>query len=102
MDDTKHEGWTNYETWAVKLHMDNDETAYNYWRLLTTGIAEHANGPGRTAAGLLADHLKARHEEQLPELQGFAADLLTAAFGEVNWYEIAESLLEAVRENAIA
>jgi hypothetical protein len=38
--------------------------------------------------------LKDRHEEALPELQGFAADLMNAAMSEVNWHEIAVSLIE--------
>jgi len=25
-----YNGWTNYQTWAVKLWMDNDEGAYRY------------------------------------------------------------------------
>ena len=89
----KYNGWTNYETWNVKLWIDNDEGSYNYWKERTEEIADDAEE--RDAAELaLADVLKAEHEETLPELTGFAADLLNAAFGEVDWYEIAASLLD--------
>jgi hypothetical protein len=33
-------------------------------------------------------------------LTGFAADLLNGAMSEVNWYEIAQHLIEAVTETA--
>ena len=88
----KHQGWKNYETWAVKLWMDNDEGSYNYWKERTEEIADDAEERD-DAISTLADALKDEHEEALPELTGFAADLLTGAFGEVDWYEIAESLL---------
>ena len=32
MSDNKYQGWTNYETWAVKLWIDNEEGSSDYWR----------------------------------------------------------------------
>jgi len=29
--DDSHNGWENRETWAFKLHIDNDGGYYNYW-----------------------------------------------------------------------
>ena len=26
-----YQGWANYETWAVNLHITNDYNSYNYW-----------------------------------------------------------------------
>ena len=108
MDDTKHEGWTNRATWAVKLHMDNEQSSQEYWAERALEEAENAEADEfgttkeRMAVRNLAAMLKDEHEEALPILQGFASDLLNAALGEVNWYEIAESLLEACAENATA
>jgi hypothetical protein len=79
-----YNGWSNYETWNVKLWMDNDEGSYDYWREQTASAKSTYS---------LSQQLKDEHEEALPELSGFASDLLTAAFGEVNWYEIAEALI---------
>lgn len=93
-----YNGWTNYETWAVKLWMDNEEPSYRYWQSETVAAwdrnegDEHFTHAERTAFDL-ADVLKSEHEDALPELSGFAADLLNAAFGEVNWDEIATSLV---------
>lgn len=44
--------------------------------------------------------LKAEHEEQSPELQGFAADLLNTAMSEVNWHEIAQHLVSQMAVEA--
>ena len=80
-----YNGWSNYETWAVKLWMDNDEGSYRYWQREARASSDVAS---------LASTLKDEHEESLPELDGWAGDLLNAAFGEVDWYEIAKSLRE--------
>ncbi len=92
MSDTKYQGWTNYETWAVKLNMDNNEGDYNYWKERTEEEADEA-AERDDAESNLANALLDAHQEALPELGGWLADLLTGAFGEVNWHEIAESLL---------
>ena len=84
-----YNGWSNYETWVVKVWMDNDEGSYNYWSHRAREVQEYSN-----ATVTLMDELKDEHEQALPELQGFAADLLNTAFGQVNWHEIAESLIE--------
>jgi hypothetical protein len=31
MNEKTYNGWTNYETWLVKLWIDNDEGSYHYW-----------------------------------------------------------------------
>ena len=92
MTDTKYQGWTNYETWAVKLWMDNDEGSYTYWKERTEEIADDAEERDE-AEMALADALKEVHEELLPTVQGFAADLLQGAFSSVDWIDIADSLL---------
>lgn len=90
---TKYNGWTNYETWAVKLWMDNDEGEYNYWK-------EYAIDKGRAD---LASVLKEYHEDQASEMFCLATgtlyhDLMTAALGSVNWYEIADTFLEELED----
>ncbi len=101
--DKGYQGWTNYETWAVKLWLDNEEPSYRYWKEAAQDAWDEAEASryGATkeqdAISHLADQLKDEHEEALPEIEnGWASDLLTAAFGEVNWHEIASSLLEDV------
>ncbi len=113
MTRTDYNGWTNYESWCVKLWMDNEEPSQRYWGRQAKAAMEAADGtlsanarltgvePFTTkekAAFALSKQLQAEHEAALPELDGFAADLLGAAMSEVNWHEIANSLLDEVPE----
>lgn len=103
MNRKEYNGWTNYETWAVNLWMSNEQGSSEYW----ASVADEISSPDSpeyiadadTQKHTLADRLKDEHEEALPELQGFASDLLRAAFSEVDWREIAESLLSTAAEN---
>ena len=105
-----YNGWTNYETWNVKLWMDNDESTYHYWQEQTDELWKRAREnqawPGSTrkesAAAQLADTLKSECEENQPEVSGMYADLLGAALSEVNWLEIAENMLEEYQVEAEA
>lgn len=93
-----YNGWTNYETWAVNLWMQNEESSYHFWKDVTFGVWNSAKATdiatrSEHARFELAEVLKEEHENQLPELKGVFADLLNAAFSEVDWYEIADNLL---------
>jgi hypothetical protein len=111
--DTTYNGWTNYETWAVKLWMDNDRGSYNYWREAIeeawfSTADKHPNefmDRSSNARTLLADRLKDEHDSQSdhPVFEAangtVYADLLNAALSEVDWREIANSLLESAEED---
>ena len=102
----KYNGWTNYETWLAKLWMGNDEGSYSYFGDLAQQAYENAFADAtftksERAALDLDDLLKEEHEEaaqNMLEASGCEAsvfsDLLGAALSEVNWHEIAVSLLE--------
>lgn len=77
-----YNGWSNYETWNVALWLDNEQGTYDEAR----DMARHARG-----VGALADSLKSWIHDMAPDLgASMFSDLLTAALGEVDWYEIAE------------
>ncbi len=95
----QYNGWTNYETWAVNLWMDNDQGSKDYYLDLAT---DYYKTDGEYAIYSLPDALKELHEQALPELKGFAADLLGAAMHSVNWREIAEHLISEVKESIAA
>lgn len=101
MTKQEYNGWTNYETWAVALWLDNEQGSYDYWRERAREVfGEYESGDQdndkQCAYSVLADELQEQHQEALPEVQGFAADLLNAAMSEVNWYEIASHYVDEV------
>jgi hypothetical protein len=102
MSDQKHNGWTNYETWAVALWMDNEEPSYNYWRETAEGIVKHALDADEATYKLM-ETIKEEHEQVAPDLGSTVfADLLGAALGEVNWHEIAKHLVDEVAADIAA
>ena len=89
-----YNGWSNYETWNVALWMDNDEGSYLYWKEQAVDALSQNDNEKDDAASDLARLLKDEHEENTPTVTGCYADLLNAALSEVDWYEIAEHLIE--------
>lgn len=96
--DTKYNGWTNYETWAVNLWMQNDQASQEYACELAKSrwagtIAEGAHTHSEMARYALAESLEEQHETDMPPDVGVYGDLLNAALQRVNWDEIANALL---------
>lgn len=78
--------------------MDNEELSYNYWRdrareLYSEAEAKDGFTRDERAALSLMDLLKQEHEDAQPNLTEAWADLMNAALSEVNWHEIAVSLI---------
>ena len=92
-----YNGWTNYETWCVKLHMDNDESSQRYWDRQAKEAVRDFEGP-EGCIDVLADMLEDWHKEDMPKVKGVYADLLNASLSEVNGHEIARNLVEEYRE----
>lgn len=94
----RYNGWTNYETWCVALWMDSEEGTQEYFREMAEGYGAQSE---EGSVSRFADALKDHHEELLPDLQGFVADLLNAAMSEVNWYEIAGNLMTEIENETV-
>jgi hypothetical protein len=97
-----YNGWANYETWAVKLWMDNDQGSQEYWADVAREALAQPNDSevltdAENARYVLADRLKDEFEENSPIQDATVyADLLNAALGSVDWSEIAQALIEEV------
>ncbi len=102
-----YNGWSNYETWAVALWLDNEEDASTYWRLTAREVARAAatdpevTGGWMSAARLtrhrLARRLRDELEADAPDLGAtLYADLLGSALDAVDWDEVAGSYLDDV------
>jgi hypothetical protein len=82
-----YNGWKNYETWAVKLWMDNDEGTQGLYADMARRHGENVHS--------LALAVKDEVLDLAPDLgASMYADLLGSALDSVDWREIAESLIE--------
>jgi len=99
-----YNGYTNYETWAVCLWLDNDSGNYEYWQErvqeLTGELGEGFEeskywSPDEKVKFTIADELKGQFEDlaEQANLEGVLADLLNGALSEVKWDEVAENVL---------
>lgn len=96
-----YNGWTNYETWNVALHIGNEEGSYNHWREITASAWENSEAdPPYTRieratldlAYLLRKWLK--ENNPLIEHVSIYSDLLDEAISRVDKMEIAEHWIE--------
>ncbi len=114
MADKTYNGWTNYETWVVALWMGNEEGSCRAGQYMAEEAYDNAEADNsftreERAALDLADAMKAEYEEAkdclLARSEASASvwdDLIGAALSEVNWYEIAQHLLEDVDKEDVS
>jgi hypothetical protein len=105
--DTKYNGWTNYETWNVKLWMDSDESELEHIKELAreakanpykNRYMELERRIVHTLVVSLKEYFGGQLEAWMPDQSSCFTDLLNSAVSSVNWYEIAESVLEDLEE----
>ncbi|SRR6266571_1976414 len=93
---TTYNGFTNYETWAVNLHIDNEQGSQEFWAERTREVLIDSDYDKDKAVSVLADELESEHEENMPEVSGIFSDLLNAALRSVDWHEIASNMLHDI------
>ena len=98
MNEEGYNGWKNYETWNVKLWLDNEQGTQELQR----EWAEQAKATPKnevwtreeTTRFTLADIVKEFVEANVPDTEpSMYGDLLGAAISRVDWNEIAENIL---------
>ena len=97
--DKTHYGFASYETWLVALWISNDRKRYDNYRRILVGLSkqefEATGSTGKGLTGILANNLRTTIEGgSLIRFEcDLYADLMNAALSKVNWYELAEELL---------
>lgn len=112
-----YNGWENYPTWCIHLHLSNDHQGYLYWveaarkakAAAQADPDQYNHGAANLARWSLADRLWEELTDPeygwVPSLgsQNAAAllgwDLLEWAIRQADWREIAEAFLEAAGED---
>lgn len=80
MDNTKHNGWTNYATWRVNLEMFDGMGTIDYLGHYTT-TSDLAELMKKYAENIITD---------FDSKTNLAQDYALAFLSDVNWYEIAK------------
>ena len=88
--DTKYNGWTNYATWRVNLEVFDGMDAREHF---TTEVKDDD-------AYSLSKQLEEYAIEVITDFgqrEGLAVDYALAFLSDVNWYEIAEHILDDIK-----
>lgn len=105
MSETRYNGCTNRETWLYGLWFDGDYDAGLAQSAWDDAEANEFSTREQAARIALADMLKENFDEYLEQSIGGAsntgiiADLLSGAVSAINWFEIAEGLLDDVSKS---
>ncbi len=97
MNGQGYNGWTNYPTWATKLWIDNDEGAASEVNDLIK-----ATPSDYEASKLLQSYMEDPATDILEDANvnaSLMSDLMTYAFGEVDWVEIVEAIRSDIAES---
>lgn len=89
--DNRHNGWTNYATWRVNLEIFDEMDVRDTFSIdADDDASELAN-----ALEQYADELLTMNGES-----GLTLDYARAFLSDVNWYEIAEHMLDGIKSEA--
>ena len=102
----KHNGFKNFETWAVYFRLANGGGSERYWIDAAREANEEAAGcwevrertwePLEAPVYFLANRLRSEVNEEMPEFgSDLDGNLLRSALAKVYWYEVAAAFLEA-------
>ena len=99
---TDYQGHANYETWAARLWVDNEqgsqEEAYGLAREALADNDGDKELAHRDLREPLTEFVRELVYGEESSVQGLALDLLTSAFEEIDFWTWAEDLLDEVAE----
>ena len=101
MKQETYNGWRNYATWLVALHIDNDQTlqhhAMHIWEMGDQNDCDWGLYDYGQALKEWFDELTDAINESIPN-STLVSDLLNATLSEVDWKELAEHYADTYKE----
>jgi len=100
-----YQGWRDHATWAMALHLGNDEGLYRHWReVARQALRDHPDDPDR-ARWAVEDALRewwdATVEEQFKGATGepglLFRDIIPTGDA-IDWRAVAEAIMEGAEE----
>jgi hypothetical protein len=89
-NDTRHNGWTNYATWRVNLEIfDGIDSGYFRSEVRTSDVYDLSKRLQEFAENIIDD-----------SGEGLAVDYARAFLADVNFYEIAQHMIDAAKADA--
>ena len=96
MSNKTYNGWTNYATWRVNLEIFDNTSLDDFGGFENLKKWEEPN-PYELSLALKE---RAEYYIECTSTEGLARDYALAFLAEVDWYEIAEHMIEDAKEEA--
>jgi hypothetical protein len=102
----EYNGWSNRETWAANLWIDNDQSLhYTVQELAQNAIKDKADD-GKTCVTCLADEIESMFDDAFSDIAEMTAEGLTmlkdiGSLYRVDWHEIAQGILGEIELQAV-
>lgn len=98
-ENNTYNGWTNYQTWVCSIWMDNDRGSYEHYSETARDLLKLHKDKTQAEdelSKIMKDDLDG--EMQCMSVEGLFGDLLQNAVDQIDFNEIAKSMIEDIYE----